>query len=151
MPPRARPIVDRFWPKVDRREADQCWPWLGAVNKQTGYGQIYDGRIMIGAHRAAYLLEVGPIPAGMTLDHSCNVRTCVNPRHLTPCSTRVNTALAVARRTTCHSGKHPLANNTYFTKDGVGRCRPCNTARAQEYRQRVREVSDRYVEAGVGN
>jgi hypothetical protein len=135
MPPRARPLSERFWPKVDRRDPDECWPWLGAVNKQTRYGQIFDGRVMIGAHRAAYMLEVGPIAEGMTLDHICNVRTCVNPAHLNPCTTQVNTQLAVTRRDTCRRG-HPRQSNSYIDPKGTVRCRPCNTLKAQEYRAR---------------
>lgn len=133
-----KPLVERFWPKVDKHDDDQCWLWLGAVNKQTGYGQVFDGRVMIGAHRAAYMLEVGPIPDGLTLDHSCNRRTCVNPKHLTPCTTQVNTQLAVERRDSCRQG-HLRAVNTYVDPKGIARCRACNTERAREYRQRRSE------------
>lgn len=135
MPMKPKPLAERFWPKVDKRGPDECWPWIGAVNKQTGYGQIYDGRVMIGAHRAVYLLEVGPIPDGMTLDHRCNRRTCVNPTHLSPCTTQVNTQLAVDRRDACRRN-HPRAANTYFDRNGTARCRACNTQRAKVYRDR---------------
>ena len=36
------------------------------------------------AHRVIYEAEVGPIPEGMELDHTCNVRACVNPAHGEP-------------------------------------------------------------------
>jgi len=33
-------------------------------------------------HRYAYELEVGPIPAGLSVLHHCDVRNCLNPAHL---------------------------------------------------------------------
>lgn len=39
-------------------------------------------RGMVGAHRASWTHFFGPIPVGMTVDHVCRERTCVNPDHL---------------------------------------------------------------------
>jgi len=36
------------------------------------------------SHRWFYEHFVGPIPAGLQLDHLCRQRDCVNPRHLEP-------------------------------------------------------------------
>ena len=51
-----------------------------------GYAQIgwQDGgeRTMITAHRAAWVHVNGQVPEGMTIDHMCRSRRCVNPRHL---------------------------------------------------------------------
>lgn len=129
------PIADRFWPKVDKRGDDECWMWLAAVNKATGYGQIFNGATMSAAHRVAYELSVGQIPDRMTIDHTCNVRLCVNPAHLRPCTTQENTRLAKERRSTCRRG-HPLTENTYVSPRGERRCRACNSDRHREYVQR---------------
>jgi len=37
---------------------------------------------MTTAHRAAWVAVHGQIPEGMTVDHICKVRRCVNVRHL---------------------------------------------------------------------
>lgn len=34
--PKKRPIEERFWEKVDKRGADECWVWLGATIKPSG-------------------------------------------------------------------------------------------------------------------
>jgi hypothetical protein len=34
------------------------------------------------AHRVAYRLTVGEIPDGLTVDHLCRNRMCVNPDHM---------------------------------------------------------------------
>jgi hypothetical protein len=51
-----------------------------------GYGIIRHGSgstlQRIRAHRYAYELVHGPIPDGLSCLHKCDVRTCVNERHL---------------------------------------------------------------------
>src|ERR1051325_10477468 len=70
----------RFWGKVNKTES--CWLWTGAVNT-TGYGMAnWTGRKNIVAHRLAYELLRGPIPAGKLALHKCDTPRCVNPDHL---------------------------------------------------------------------
>lgn len=78
------PLRERFEAKVQAgRSTGDCNLWAGAVYPN-GYGAISTGGRgkVIRAHRAAYELYVGPIPAGMCVLHRCDVPACVNPLHL---------------------------------------------------------------------
>ena len=60
-----------------------CWLWTGSVTKY-GYGQLSGGtgKNPLRAHVLAYTLYKGPIPKGLDVRHTCDVRCCVNPEHL---------------------------------------------------------------------
>lgn len=58
-----------------------CWLWLGAINNG-GYGHVMVGKRTSPAHRHSWRIHRGPIPAGACVLHRCDVRCCVNPRHL---------------------------------------------------------------------
>jgi hypothetical protein len=72
---------ERFWAKVDKREPDECWPWLGA-HDSVGYGSFWDGSRPERAIRFSYRLAGGQIPQGWAIDHLCFNPPCVNPAHL---------------------------------------------------------------------
>jgi len=70
--------------------SDGCWEWLGAKHRKRG--SAYFGGRSHPAHRAVWMLLVGEIPRGLTLDHLCRNPGCVNPDHLEPCSMEENIA-----------------------------------------------------------
>lgn len=74
--------LDRLLKHLVPGAVDECWPYTGTVSKISGHGQIFwDGRL-IGTHRAAYMLFVGPIADGLHVCHKCDNPPCCNPDHL---------------------------------------------------------------------
>lgn len=75
----------KYWARAVVQEG--CWGWSGTVNSK-GYATMKE--FIRGAwrpslaHRISYELQVGPIPAGMFVDHACHTRACTNPhpKHL---------------------------------------------------------------------
>lgn len=131
---------ERFWPLVTKTET--CW--LFSSLAPNGYGYFCWNGVPGQAHRYAYEKMVGPIPEGLTIDHLCKTRACVNPDHLEAVTQRENTlrsdatSALNARKTECLRG-HPFSvENTYFDKDGHRHCRACGRERnAQYYREKV--------------
>lgn len=159
--------------RIDRSDAAGCWPWTGG-SSSNGYGYVSRGRgrSKVLAHRVVFTLEVGEIPPGAQIDHTCHTeavtaglcdggddcphRACVNPAHLEAVTPRINTlrglspAAEHAAQTECIH-RHPFTEeNTYRTPDGKRVCRTC--ARINDHRrpsgwQRQRESAERTAAA----
>jgi hypothetical protein len=127
------------------RGEHECWPWPSA--DPDGYGRVYFEGRQRPAHRVAYGILVGPIPAGMTLDHTCHTadaacvggtkcphRRCVNPGHLEPVSAEENSRRQVkARKTHCING-HVYDDANTGRNHGRRTCRACHTERQRAFR-----------------
>lgn len=82
------PLETRY-SEQDRGYETPCWIWTGSTIR-SGYGRLmYRGEQVL-AHRRYYEHHVGPIPEGLTIDHLCRVRACVNPDHLEPVTNAEN-------------------------------------------------------------
>lgn len=73
-------VEERFWAKVQKTES--CWIW-SAGTSIGGYGDFsVTHSIKVPAHRFSWEFTYGPIPAGISVLHSCDNPPCVNPEHL---------------------------------------------------------------------
>ena len=90
---KSRPTVkDRFLEKIII--GDGCWNWTAATTR--GYGCLrVNGRALY-AHRLAYELYRGPIPAGDWVLHRCHNPRCVRPDHLMLGDAKTNSRQAAA-------------------------------------------------------
>ena len=89
-PGRPANTADVLWSKVDKREPNECWPWLG-VREKSGYGRTWIDDVGYYAHRVIFDLAN---PNQITLKaptnrkakgflmHTCDNRICCNPAHL---------------------------------------------------------------------
>lgn len=121
-------------------KTDTCWLWQGCLNTG-GYGQMKDNGKFILVHRYSYERDVGPIPEGLTLDHLCSVRHCVNPTHLEPVTKGENSRRGIVKRglkSHCVNG-HDLSINRRAPRPGVFWCLACNREKQRIYNRLKRE------------
>ena len=100
---------------------------LTPSNHSTGYVRDGHGKYL---HRVLYEAEVGPIPAGLTIDHLCNHKNCLETFHMEPVTSGENTRRAFVRSgllvdisRPCSHGHPPEWRN--WGKQGW-KCAACN-------------------------
>lgn len=119
-----------------------CWQWKRSLNSR-GYGLISVKGVATLAHRVAHELLVGAIPEGMTVDHPCRNKACVNPDHFEIVTRGENSRRGSpgTDKTHCLRG-HELAGDNLIIKPRpngrvIRNCRECHREQA-----RVRYVRD---------
>lgn len=139
-----KPVDRGAWlATVQRIMPDLCWNWPWAKNK-AGYGQWKQDGKQCGAHRVLYEKLNGPIPAGLTLDHTCKNVSCVNPAHLEPVTMRENLmrgssfSSSNARKTHCPQGHaYDEQNTLHCAKRRF--CRTCLRERSRRVKSTLTE------------
>jgi hypothetical protein len=135
---RAKRTFDEWFALVDRSPTGH-WLWPGPTDSH-GYGYGYVAGRHTLAHRGVYERLVGPIPAGLHLDHLCRTPPCVRPGHTEPTTPAVNILRGEGpfavnkRKIECKRG-HSLLDptNVRITKGGHRSCIECNRIRCREW------------------
>lgn len=120
-------VMERFMSKID--SSSGCWLWMGPINRD-GYGKFTVRRITVAAHRFAYQELISPIPDGLTIDHLCKHRNCVNPAHMEPVTMRENLLRGDTIQARNHKKTHCLNGHPFDDKNtiwfyGWRQCREC--------------------------
>lgn len=145
-----RTLEQRFWKKVAVAGRDECHEWIGNRNVGHHYGLIYEDaaeaaaagrpKRALYAHRVAYELAYGPLPADSRhfhVHHTCGNRGCVNPEHLRLMGIWEHTLehgttgpAKNAVKTHCVHGHEFTPENTYRRSGGGRKCKTCSLANA---------------------
>jgi hypothetical protein len=122
--PASRPLVERFWEKVDQCGPigpyldTPCWLWTASTDRR-GYGLIgVAASKPEKAHRVSWTLNRGPIPRGCHVLHRCHDTRCVNPDHLYlgNCQDNARDRVNAKRTNAVQGGRHP---NALLSEDTV--------------------------------
>lgn len=140
----------RPWPKVDKNGYPTC--------------VRVDGKT-VPAHIAVYVREKGPVPPGLTLDHTCHSsslcpggvicphRRCVQILHLEPITPSEQQRRRLSYKGESCGNEHlRTEENTLWVLNGrtgtwYRQCRDCN---AERYERRKLECAPGLYVAGVG-
>lgn len=79
---------ERFIKRINISKSG-CWYMVGWHDRD-GYAHFHKSKRQSKAHRISYEFHKGIIPKGLTIDHLCKNKGCVNPEHLEAVSAQEN-------------------------------------------------------------
>lgn len=128
-------LDDRIARFAVRDEATGCLVWMGYL--RNGYASVSWHSRPASVHRLVYERAHGPIPHGMTVDHVCRNKPCVEPDHLRLLTRGDNARAHYEHQTHCGKGHEFTPENTYRVPgSGWRHCRECGRTATQRYRAR---------------
>lgn len=128
---RAAMVGERILARIEPEPNSGCWLYTGK-RVPYGYGVVQINGRYSSAHRVLYERLVGPVAAGLELDHLCRVPPCVNPQHLEPVTHAENLRRAQwpIRRSQTHCKRgHPLSGANIRIYYGKRHCVLCRQMR----------------------
>lgn len=136
-------IHERFWSKVEK--SNGCWNWLAAKDSR-GYGffssKKITGKHMDMAHRVVFFLNGTIIPPNLVVDHKCQNKSCVNPKHLRLVTKSINNTenggpnWVLAHRKHCRNGHLYTKTNTRITTLGRRQCIKCQRKNLSDWKKK---------------
>ena len=84
-----RNITERLLSAMEIDQETSCWNWQLTITQKTPKIR-YMGKTQL-AYRVSYEAFIENIPPGLTIDHLCENRRCINPFHLEPTTPQENT------------------------------------------------------------
>ena len=143
-------VMEYIWHRT-LIEPSGCIRWVGSLDTK-GYGRARVHLRTVAAHRVTYVWATGEdIEPGFYLDHLCRNKSCVNPEHLEPVTTRENIRRGIAAGAEtirllelsgiCSRGHSLTGPNPWvYSTDGKSRqCRQCVNDRDRVWRRRKAE------------
>jgi hypothetical protein len=97
---RSESLSERLEINSIRIPESTCVWWISGIDAN-GYGELRFNKKLLKAHRAAWIVANGDIPAGLCVLHRCDNRLCINQHHLFLGTNADNTADMVKK------GRHP--------------------------------------------
>lgn len=143
-------VIDRL---LSRYEVDESGCWISLYSTGShGYSQVTwheDGRTRMRlGHRVSWEAVNGLIEDGLTIDHLCKVRRCINPEHLRLLDNITNAQGGGGHNVTepeptgrlCGKGLHELL----LYPSGAVSCRECRAERQKtRYPKRIASRANR--------
>jgi hypothetical protein len=127
------PMSERIPRFTDLDPETGCLLWR--TRPHLKYVQVsWHGRSAL-AHRLVWEETHGPIPEGMTIEHTCGRGRCMNVDHMTLLTRGDNVRAYYAKQETCKRGHAYTGTN----RQGWRVCNPCKAAEAR--RRRARSIT----------